>query len=64
MSRCVCCDASLTEWELRRKDNHGQFKDTCSKCQKFVDYYDRDMPEDDITFIPEYQPTRRNSDEY
>lgn len=32
MSRCKACDAILNDYELVRKNEHGEYVDLCSNC--------------------------------
>lgn len=36
MSRCVCCNKLLNDRELKWKDKHGKFRDTCQTCLNWI----------------------------
>lgn len=65
MSRCRCCDVMLNEWELVRKNKRtGEYLDTCSRCQREVDYYWQENESvDNLTFNDDRTYPRGLSDE-
>lgn len=66
MSRCRCCDVMLNEWELVRKNKRtGEYLDTCSRCQKEVDFYWQDgQNADGFLFNDGHTEPRKLHDEY
>jgi len=45
--RCRACDTILEEFELTKKDRHGQFLDTCNVCLKSI--YKSELFDDDYS---------------
>lgn len=38
--RCKCCDAMLSDYDMRRKNSQGKPEDFCVKCRTASDYPD------------------------
>lgn len=38
MSRCICCNRPLTDVEMTRKNNRGEYLDTCTSCTQSIRY--------------------------
>lgn len=60
MSRCICCDKRLNDYELTAKHAEtGEYLDTCMKCLSGLgipidgreDLNKKDIPEDDMDFL-------------
>lgn len=52
MSRCICCDARLNDWEMRRKNQRGEFLDTCSACLRVISNYDKPLADTSVDEDP------------
>ena len=48
MMRCRICDVILSDYEATKKDNDGQYLDTCGQClgsiREALQDFDKDLP--------------------
>ena len=48
MMRCRICDVILSDYECTKKDNDGQYLDTCGQClgsiREALQDFDKDLP--------------------
>ena len=48
MMRCKICDVILSDYEATKKDNDGQYLDTCGQClgsiREALQDFDKDLP--------------------